>query len=82
MDIDVMFPDEQEFTPFELAAILKVRVETVYRWLKHPTMFLPFRSEKRGFGKLSYFIKGKDIKEYFKLRNIDIEEELSHVESI
>lgn len=67
MNINVEIPDNKEFTPQELANLVNVRIETVYRWLNHPTTFLPHTFVTKGFNK-EYIIKGKDIKEYFKLR--------------
>ena len=66
MDI-INIPDDKDFSPQELAILVNVRIETIYRWLKHPISSLPHTFVTEGFNK-KYFIKGKDIKEYFKLR--------------
>jgi hypothetical protein len=59
--------DEAELSPQEVSQAIRVRVETVYRWLHHPVTFLPHRKE--GFlSPFKYFVKVKDLKEYFKLR--------------
>lgn len=67
MDIYSNIPDDKEFSPQELAILVNVRIETVYRWISHPTMPLPANVITEGFNK-KYLLKGKDIKEYFKLR--------------
>lgn len=74
MDKKLNIADDQHFSPQELANLVNVRIETVYRWLKHPTSFLPHTFITEGFNK-KYIIKGKDIKEYFKLRKEQMEAE-------
>jgi hypothetical protein len=59
--------DDDELTPQEISQAVRVRIDSVYRWLHHPTTCLPHRKE--GFlNPFKYFVKVKDLKEYFKLR--------------
>jgi hypothetical protein len=62
-----LLTDEDEVTPQDVSELVRVRIETVYRWLKHPVTFLPHRKE--GFiDSYKFYIKVKDLKEYFKLK--------------